>query len=253
MRFPRILSGAIATLIALSGLAQAAEPPPLTVFAAASTSAAMSEIAARHEAQGGGEIRLVFASSGVLARQIANGAPADLFVSANRQWMDWLVARGLLDGAPIPLFGNRLVLVQPAVARETFDLDDSLPARLGGGRLAIGDPGHVPAGIYAKAALESLGLWGQLERSAVLMTNVRAALLLVERGEADAGIVYASDAAISRKVRVAATFPAESHAPIVYPAGIVAAGRTPAASDFARYLQWPDAQAVFRRHGFSVD
>jgi len=253
MGFPRIISGAIAALVALSGSARADDSPPLAVFAAASTTAALTEIAARHEAEGGGKIRLVFASSGVLARQIANGAPADLFVSANRQWMDWLVARGLLDGTPTPLFGNRLVLVQPADAPETLTLDDGLPARLGGGRLAIGDPGHVPAGIYAKEALESLGLWRQLEHSTVFLPNVRVALLLVERGEAAAGIVYASDAALTDKVRVAAVFPAESHAPIVYPAGVVADGRTDAAWIFRRYLQRPEAQAVFRRHGFAVD
>ena len=225
----------------------------MTVFAAASTAPALTEIAVQLEAESGVEVRLVFASSGVLARQIASGAPADLFISANRRWMDWVVERGLIDGAPIPLFGNRLVLIQPADASQTLALDDSLRARLGDGRIAIGDPDHVPAGIYAKEALTALGLWGQLERSAVLLPNVRAALLLVERGEAAAGIVYASDAAFSTKVRVAAEFPPESHAPIVYLAGIVATGWTPGAWNFERYLQWPEAQVVFRRHGFAVD
>ena len=242
----------LAVLCATPG-AKVAEPPPVTVFAAASTAPALTEIAVQLEAESGVEVRLVFASSGVLARQIASGAPADLFISANRRWMDWVVERGLIDGAPIPLFGNRLVVIQPVDARETLALDDSLPARLGDGRLAIGDPAHVPAGIYAKEALESLRLWRQLEHSAVFLPNVRAALLLVERGEAAAGIVYASDAAISGKVRVAATFPPESHAPIVYPAGIVADARTDGARAFRRYLRWPEAQVVFRRHGFAVD
>ena len=243
---------ALAALYVVRG-SLAAEVPPVTVFAAASLTPALTEIAARLEEEKGVEVHLVFASSGVLARQIANGAPADLFISANRQWMDWLVARGLIDGPPIALFGNRLVLVQPADASESIALDNTLPARLGDGRLAIGDPGHVPAGIYAREALETLGLWPRLEHAAVFLPNVRAAMLLVERGEAAAGIVYASDAALTDKVRVAATFPPESHAPIVYPAGIVADGRRQAAPEFLRYLQGPEARAVFRRHGFAVD
>ena len=232
---------------------QAAELLPVTVFAAASLAPALTEIAARHNEKGGFAVRLVFASSGVLARQIANGAPADLFISANRRWMDWLVARGLIDEAPVPLLGNRLVLVQPADARETLALDDSLPARLGDGRFAVGDPAHVPAGIYAKEALGSLGLWPRLEGAAVFLPNVRAALLLVERGEVAAGIVYASDAALSTKIRIAATIPADSHTPIIYPSGVIAAGHRAAAWHFARYLQRPEAQTVFRRHGFAVD
>ncbi len=236
-----------------TGGAQADEGPPLTVFAAASMAPALTEIAADHKKTGGIEVRLVFASSGVLARQIASGAPADLFISANRRWMDWLVARGLIDGAPVPLVGNRLVLVQPAGAHAALALDESLPARLGGARLAIGDPAHVPAGIYAKEALASLGLWPRLEGAAVFLPNVRSALLLVERGEVAAGIVYASDAALSSRIRIAAAFPPGSHAPIIYPAGVVAARRTADARQFALDLQRPEAQAVFRRHGFVVD
>ncbi len=230
----------------------AAEAPPVTVFAAASMAPALTEIALRLEEEKGIEVRLVFASSGVLARQVANGAPADLFVSANRRWMDWLIERGLIDSAPVPLLGNRLVLVQPADAPETLALDDSLPERLGDDRLAIGDPDHVPAGIYAKEALESLGLWPQLQRSVVLLPNVRAALLLVERGEVAAGIVYRTDVN-KKKVRVAAAFQPDSHSPIIYSAGVVAAGRTLAAWEVLSYLQRPGAQAVFRRYGFAVD
>lgn len=245
----------LATPAGLGGAREvrAAAAPPLTVFAAASLAPALTEIAAGENDNGGFQMRLVFASSGVLARQIANGAPADLFISANRRWMDWLVARGLIDGAPVPLIGNRLVLVQPADARETLALDDTLPVRLGDGRFAIGDPAHVPAGIYAKEALQSLGLWSDIEGAAVLLPNVRAALLLVESGEAAAGIVYSSDAALSTRIRIVATVPADRHTPIVYPAGIIAAGHTAAAHRFAQHLQRPEAQAVFRRHGFDVD
>lgn len=247
-----LLAGLLGALHA-TAVARAAEAPATTVFAAASTTPALTEIAARYHAEGYGRIRPVFASSGVLARQIANGAPADLFISANRLWMDWLVGRGLIDGTPVPLLGNRLVLIQPADAQATLALDDTLPDRLGDGRLAIGDPAHVPAGIYAKEALQSLGLWPRLEAAVVYLPNVRAALLLVERGEAAAGVVYASDAKISARVRIAATFPADSHSPIVYPAGVVAGGRTADARKFERYLESPEAQAVFRRHGFAVD
>lgn len=250
----RFVVACFAAVLVLPGpVLGADEPRPLTVFAAASMTNALEEIAGHHEAAGRGALRLVFASSGVLARQIANGAPADLFVSANERWMDWLVERGVVDGAPVALVGNRLVLIEPVAAARRLALDAELPARLAGGRLAMGDPAHVPAGIYARQALETLGLWQRLEASAILLPNVRAALLLVERGEAAAGIVYASDAAIGRRVRVAATFPAGSHAPIVYPAAVVADGQVAAARRLLAFLREPEAQAVFRRHGFGTD
>ena len=248
MRIPRIISGAIAALAALSGLAAADDD--LTIFAAASTSNAVTEIAGAWEAAGNGHVRGVYASSGVLARQIANGAPADLFLSANEKWMDWLARRGLLAGEPVPLFGNRLVLIQPAGAAVRLGLNDALADSLDGGRLAIGDPDHVPAGIYARTALQRMGLWAGLEPRLVRMQNVRAALLLVARGEVPAGIVYASDAAISKSVRVADIV--APGPPIVYPAGIVRDGKTVEARRFLDYLGTPEARAVLRRHGFDA-
>ena len=232
--------------------ATAGESPPLTVFAAASATGALQEIAGLYEARGQGAIRCVFASSGVLARQIDNGAPADLFLSANVKWMDWLASRGRLDGEPVPLLGNSLVLIQPAGAAARLGLDDGLVHALGDGRLAIGDPDHVPAGIYARSAMQRMGLWGGLEPRLVRMQNVRAALLLVERGEAAAGIVYASDAAISTAVRVADSVAPETGPPIVYPAAVVKDGRTGAARRFLDFLGTAEARAVFRRHGFAA-
>lgn len=246
------IAGAL-VFVSATGVATAAEGRPLTVFAAASTTSALQEVAADYESRGHPAPRLVFASSGVLARQITGGAPADLYLSANVRWMEWLVDQGVVSGPPVDLLGNRLVLVEPAEHTVALKLDASLPGRLEEKRLAIGDPAHVPAGLYAKAALEALGLWSRLADRTVRMPNVRAALLLVERGEVGAGIVYVTDAAITDRVRVAATFPAESHPPIVYPAAIVAGGRIEAAEAFLHFLQGEAAATIFRRHGFAVE
>jgi len=252
MRVSRFINGLAVVLAALSGPARAAPESDVTIFAAASTSNAVTEIAAAWEAAGRGQVRTVFASSGVLARQIANGAPADLFLSANVKWMDWLQARGLLAGAAVPLFGNSLVLIQPAGAAARLGFNDRLADELAGERLAIGDPDHVPAGIYARTALRRMGLWDALEPRLVRMQNVRAALLLVERGEAAAGIVYASDAAISKSIQVADLVAPKIGPPIVYPAAILRDGRTEAARRFLDHLASAEAKAVFRRHGFDA-
>lgn len=248
----RLLSAFLFAVLTAAGSATA-QTSPLTVFAAASTSTALEEVAALYEADGHPAPRLVFASSGVLARQIDNGAPADLYLSANVRWMAWLADRGMVAGPAVNLIANRLVLIQPSDASDRLSLDADLPKRLAGQRLALGDPDHVPAGIYGKAALETLGLWSGLKDRIVRMPNVRAALLLVERGEAAAGIVYATDAAITDRVRIAATFPADSHPPIVYPAALVSGGQDDAARAFLDFLQTEQAAAVFRRHGFAVD
>lgn len=250
MRFLPFISGAIAALATASGPLAAEDE--ITMFAAASTSNAITEIAEAWAAAGNGHVRTVFASSGVLARQIDNGAPADLFLSANEKWMVWLAQRDMLAGEPVPLFSNSLVLIQPAGASARLGLNDSLADDLDGERLAIGDPDHVPAGIYARAALEHMGLWDALESRVVRMQSVRAALLLVERGEATAGIVYASDAAISKSVRVADRVAAKTGPPIIYPAAVLRHGKTGEARRFLNYLATPDARAVFRRHGFDV-
>jgi molybdate transport system substrate-binding protein len=237
---------------ALAGPVRAA--PPVTVFAAASLTDALRALGQDWAARGNPPPRLSFAASSALARQIAQGAPADLFLSADEPWMDYLQSRGLIaeDTRRSPV-GNALVLIAPAdrarpiaIARGT-----DLLALAGGGRIATGDPAHVPAGRYAQAALEWLGQWQALAPRLARADNVRAALLLVERGEAPLGIVYATDAAAARGVAVIGTFPAESHAPITYPFAVTrrAAGNAEARALHA-FLAGPEAARTWQRFGF---
>lgn len=246
------LTALLLTALPHGGRAATTDADTITLFAAASTSNAIGDIVAAWQAGGNSHVHTVFASSGMLARQIANGAPADLFLSANTRWMDWLAGRGLLEGEPVPLFGNSLVLIQPADAPDTLGFNDQLARSLDGGRIAVGDPDHVPAGIYAKIALKRMGLWAELEPHLVRMQNVRAALLLVQRGEAVAGIVYASDAAISKSVRTADSIAPKIGPPIVYPAAIVKDGKQDSARRFLDHLRAPDSRSVFRKYGFDA-
>src|SRR5712672_1579624 len=178
-------------------------------------------------------------ASPALAKQIENGAPADLFISADLDWMDYAAARRLIVAdSRANLFGNRLVLIAPASSKASAQIAPNFPlaALLGNDRLAIADPDSVPAGKYAKAALESLGVWAGVSRKLARAENVRAALVLVSRGEAPFGIVYRSDALADRKVRVVGEFPPSSHPPIVYPAALTSAGRSPIRAKFLSYL-----------------
>ena len=232
----------------------AADDQNMLVFAAASLADAMTAVADAYKSETGQEVSLVFAASSALARQIENGAPAAVFVSANPGWIDRLDEAGLLAaGSRIDLLGNRLALIAPrastATAEITPDLD--LPSLLGGGRLAIGDPDHVPAGLYGRAALESLGLWADAEPHLARTGDVRGALVLVARGEAPLGIVYATDATITDEVRLVGLFPADSHPAIVYPAAVTF-GADESAHDFLEFLTGTQAQAIFRARGFSV-
>ena len=223
------------------------------VFAASSASGAVEDLAESYSADGLGDIRVAFASSSALARQIAAGAPADIFISANPYWMDDLAARNaLVPETRLDLVGNRLVVVTPRAAPMDVRLRPDFPIvdGMNGKRLAMGDPDHVPGGMYAKAALKTVGLWDALENHIAPMHHVRAALVLVERGEAAAGIVYATDAATSSRVSVAATFSADSHPPIVYPAAIVAGRSRPEVERFFNYLTSDEAITIFTRHGF---
>lgn len=223
------------------------------VFAAASTSGAMDEVARSYSANDLGDVGMAFASSSTLARQIAAGAPADIFVSANVQWMDYLADKNaLVPDSRRNLVGNRLVLISSSTSPLVMAPETGFPpiAALNGRPLAIGDPAHVPAGIYARAALQSLGLWQTLADHIAPMHHVRAALTLVERGEAAAGIVYATDAAASPRVSVAATFPASSHPPILYPAAIIAGNDRPEVLRFFAFLISDAAMTIFATHGF---
>ncbi len=241
---------------AAAGAAREAPQKPLLVFAAASTTNAMQRVAAAFTRATGVPVALSFASSGTLAKQIAQGAPADLYLSANVKWMDYLENKGLIvKGTRVALLRNQLVLVAPAaspLAGFTVGPNTNLAARLKGGWLAMGDPRHVPAGIYGKQALVKLGLWPQVRGRAALAATVRAALMLVERGEASLGVVYATDARISPQVKVVGVFPPESHEPIVYPAALVA-GRAPrAARRCLEFMQGPEAAAIFHQFGFKT-
>jgi molybdate transport system substrate-binding protein len=247
-RLPLILA------LLLPGLAQARD---LTVFAAASLTEAMNAAAAAWVAQGHARPTLSYGSSSTLARQIEQGAGVNLFASADLRWMEYLASRDLI----VPetrrnLLSNRLVLIVPADRARTveirpgFDLASLLGAD---GRLATGDPAHVPAGIYAEQALKTLGVWSLAEPRLARAENVRAALLLVERGEAPAGIVYATDAAASRGVAVAGAFPEDSHDPIVYPFAVPRGGDTPEARALLSFLSGREARAIFAQRGFSAE
>ncbi len=246
------LTAAVVTL-SISGHAVAADN--ITVFAAASLTNALQDIASQYEK--GKDVKIVssFASSSTLARQIEQGAPADLFISADQQWMDYAAEKKTIDeSSRFTLLGNDLVLVAPASAKaQKVDISKTTDWKslLNGQRLAVGDPDHVPAGIYAKEALEKLGAWDQLSPVMARSNSVRAALALVERDETPYGIVYGSDAVASKKVAVVGTFPEDSHKPVEYPVAIVKDHKNASVSAFYDYLKGPQAAAIFKQYGFA--
>lgn len=227
----------------------------VTVYAAASLSNAVQDVVKAWQAQTGHRARTSFAASSALARQIESGAPASLFISADKQWMDYLEQRRLIDPASrTDLLGNRLVLVTPLDGQAVVKLEPGfdLARLLGTGRLATGDPAHVPVGKYAQAALAHLGVWAMAEKRLVRADSVRAALAYVERGEVPAGIVYATDAAVAPRVRVAGMFPVGSHPPIVYPMALVRGQADEAAQSLHTFLRGDQAGGIFKRYGFSL-
>lgn len=228
---------------------------PLTVFAAASLQESATAAGEAWTRATGGRVRFSFGASSAMARQIEKGAPADLFLSADLEWLDWLAERKLIVAASRRnLLSNSLVLIAPAASKTTLKIAKGMPLAkaLGGGRLAVADTVAVPAGKYAKAALTALGVWGSVAGKLLPAENVRAALAYVSRGEAPLGIVYGTDAKADPKVRVVGTFPAGSHPPIVYPGAVTASSRHPRAVAFLGFLQGPQASAVFKRYGFGV-
>lgn len=244
----------IAAVLALTAPAQAQKRGPL-VLAAASLQESMNAAADAWAAAGRARPVISFAASSALARQIEAGAPADLFVSADVEWMDVLQREQLIrPGSRSDFLGNRLALIAPAGSRVALRIARGFPiARaLGDGRLAMADPGAVPAGRYGKAALTALGVWPSVANRVAHAENVRAALALVERGATPLGIVYETDARASAKVRVVGLFPPGSHAPITYPMAIIASSRNPEAEVFRRFLLSPRGRAIFQRYGFSV-
>lgn len=248
----RAVLGLLAGL-ALATPAAAQRRAPVTVFAAASLTNALQDVGKAYTARTGAPVRFSFASSAVIARQLEAGAAADLFVSADLDWMDYAHARGAIDaGSRRNLLHGRLALVAPVASRTTLKIRPGFPlaAALGArGRLALGDPDYVPAGKYAQAALTRLGVWDQVAGRIVKADNVRVALAYVARGEAPLGVVYETDARVEPKVRVVGVFPAGSHPPIVYPVALTRRAG-PGARDFHAFLSGREARAIFQRYGF---
>jgi molybdate transport system substrate-binding protein len=225
----------------------------LLVFAAASLGDALTQVDAAFTAQTGVEVKASVAASSVLAKQIEAGAPAEVFLSADREWMDYLEQRALLQaGSRHDLLGNALVLIAPgdSTVRLKIAPGFDLAGTLGEGRLAMGDPDSVPAGRYARAALMKLGVWPQVSARVIGAENVRAALEYVARGEAPLGIVYGTDAQAEKRVRVVDVFPPDSYPPIIYPLALTRAA-TPLAARYAAFLRGDGAKAIFERHGFA--
>ena len=249
-----VRSSALVLLLALSPLS-VAHAQDVVVFAAASLKNALDDAAHSFEKQGGTPVKISYAASSQLAKQIESGAPADIFISADLAWMDYLQKRNLIEPASRrKLLGNRLVLVAPAGSGMKVDIkpDFDLVGLLKGGRLAMADPDTVPAGKYGKAALEKLGIWQSVAPHVAGAENVRAALLYVDRKETPLGIVYATDAAADPKVEIAAVFPEDTHPPIIYPAALTAASKNPAATKFLAFIESQAARPAFEKQGFTV-
>jgi molybdate transport system substrate-binding protein len=244
-----------ATVLVAWFTVQAQAADKITVFAAASLTNAMQDIATQYQKEKGVQVVSSFASSSTLARQIEQGAPADLFISADQQWMDYAIGKQqIVDNTRYTLLGNELVLIAAKAGKiDKVDISDKTEwtKLLGDSRLAVGDPDHVPAGIYAKEALQKLGAWTTLEPKLARASDVRAAMALVEREEAPLGIVYGSDALASQKVKVVGIFPAASHKPVEYPMAIVKGHEHPDVTAFYAYLKTPAAGAIFKHYGFT--
>src|SRR6266478_5840408 len=253
-KLPRALLALWLPFIGGPGWSADGGEPAIVVFAAASLTNVLQHLGDAYTKASSLPVKFSFAASSALARQIENGAPADVFFSADKDWMDYLQTRKLIQAeSRRNLLGNRLVLVAPAASTVSLKIAPQfeLAAALGRGRLATGDPDSVPAGRYARAALTTLGVWSKVADHIVRAENVRAALAFVERGEVPLGIVYRTDALIDKGVRIVDTFPADSHPPITYPIALTVGAKSVAAQ-FADYLGKPAVGAVFVRYGFTV-
>jgi molybdate transport system substrate-binding protein len=225
----------------------------ITAYLTASLTNALKDLAVIYEQKMGVKVQTSFASSSVLAKQIEAGAPADIFISADLEWMDYLEGKNKIEpGSRRNLLSNSLVVIAPKSKTFPLKMEKGFNfAEAFKGKLAMGDPDHVPAGIYGKEALRYMGWWEAVSSRIVRGENVRAALAFVERGEADAGIVYATDAWQSDKVEVLGMFPEESHKPIIYPAALVKGAGNPAKA-FLDFLSSEQAGNIFTKYGFIV-
>jgi molybdate transport system substrate-binding protein len=248
-----LVLGALA-LAGAPALAQADNTASVTVFAAASLKNAMDDVGKAYTAKTGHAVRFSYAASSAIARQIEAHAPADVFVSADSDWMDYVADKGLIVKATRrDVLSNHLALIAPADATVRLKIGKGMPlaAALGDGRLSVAGP-DVPAGKYAKASLTALGVWPSVETKLAQAENVRGALAFVARGEAPLGIVYDTDAKVEPKVKIVGLFPESSHPKIVYPAAVVAYSSNLVAGGFVGFLQGPEASAIFTRYGFMV-
>ena len=259
VRFPMSCDLLVFALLAFSStvwsIPASAQSQKLIVFAAASLKDALDEVNAVYQREKGQETATSYAASSTLAKQIEAAAPADIFISADLDWMDYLAKRNLIKPETrTNLLGNRLVLIAPVASAGRLDIAPNFPlARaLGKGRLAIADPSGVPAGRYAKAALESLGVWSSVANKLAPAENVRATLALVSRGEAPVGIVYQTDAVADKGVKIVGTFPDNTHPPIIYPIAVVAASTNRGAPGYVAFLKSPTARPIFEKQGFTV-
>ncbi|WP_407333727.1 molybdate ABC transporter substrate-binding protein [Enterovibrio sp. 27052020O] len=243
----------ILTVFSLFTNSVAASDNRVLVFAASSTTTALNLIAHEYKRETHHEITISYASSSALARQLAFGAPADIYISANEKWMNYALSEGAIKTDSVsPWVENALVLIAHQDDMASISLTpEALLHTIGSSRIAISDPSHVPAGIYAKEALQSLGLWNALQNKMAFSNSVRATLALVERGEAPLGIVYRSDAMASPSVRVVADIPNDTHTPIVFPKALTREA-TASAQPFFAYLDSTQARAILRDNGFIV-
>jgi molybdate transport system substrate-binding protein len=256
-RWIRITGAALGAVwlgaVMLSAPAQAAEK--VTVFAAASLKNALDDVTTAWQKETGKEAATSYAASSALAKQIESGAPADIFISADLDWMDYVAKKNLIKAdSRKNLLGNRIVLVAPADKAEPVEIKKGLDLAklLGDGRLAMGEVKTVPAGKYGKDALESLGIWSSVESKVAGAESVRAALLLVSRGEAPYGIVYQTDAAADKGVKIVGTFPEDSHDPIIYPIALLGESKSADAQSLFDYIKSAKAVPFFEKQGFTV-
>ena len=248
-----VIAAAAALLLITAPAARAADQ--VTVFAAASLKTALDQVSAAWTAGTQNKAVISYAASSALAKQIEQGAPADIFFSADLDWMEYLGQNKLIDKDSVTkILGNDIVLIAPAdsTAKAEIAPGFDLAGLLGEGRLAMGDVRSVPAGKYGKAALESLGVWASVEGRLAQAENVRAALKLVATGEAPLGIVYLTDATAEPTVKVVGVFPSSSHPPIIYPVARVAGAANDKPTAFLAYLKSPAAQDIFKAQGFKL-
>ncbi len=254
--FVRVLRLSLGVLACLLLSAAPAQAQDLTVFAAASLKESLDEVVVQFQRAYNQKVVVSYAASSALAKQVENGAPADVFISADLDWMDYLDQHKLVKaGTWVNLLRNRLALIAPADSKLQVEIKTGFPLAklLGDGKLSMADPDSVPAGKYGKAALEKLGVWSSVESKVARGDNVRTALNFVARGEAPLGIVYQTDAFAEKKVRVVALFPADTHPAIIYPVAVLNSGKHPSAPAFVNYLKSPEARAIFEKYGFTPE